>query len=110
MVEASSFDNFEVIDNSEIPLYELMAKSSHQIGAFSTAIYEGLMFNCKTFIVDVPGTEYLDDLIEKGFVFKIKDVDELTDNFNSFKPTEYDKNFFFKKFDKELLKSVIDNG
>ena len=68
------------------------------------------MFNCKTFIVDVPGTDYLDDLIEKGFVFKIKDVDELTDNFNSFKPTEYDKNFFFKKFDKELLKSVIDNG
>lgn len=110
LVEATSFDNFEVIDNSQIPLYELMAKSNYQIGAFSTAIYEGLMFNCKTFIVNVPGTEYLNDLIERGYVFKINDVDGLIDNFNRFEPTDYDKNFFFKKFDKELLKSVIDNG
>ncbi len=110
LVEASAFDNFEVIDNSEIPLYELMAKSNYQIGAFSTAIYEGLMFNCKTFIVDVPGTEYLNDLIEKGYVFKIRDVDDLIDNFEDFTPTDYDKNFLFKNFDKKLLKSVIDNG
>ena len=110
LVEASSFDNFEVIDNSEIPLYKLMAESSYQIGAFSTAIYEGLMFNCKTFIVDVPGVEYLNDLIEKNYVFKIKNVYDLIDNFTEFEPTSYDKNFFFKKFDKELLKSVIDNG
>jgi hypothetical protein len=87
-----------------------MAKSSYQVGAFSTAIYEGLMFNCKTFIVDVPCIEYLNDLIEENYVFKIRDVNELMDNFNGFEPTDYDKNFFFKKFDKELLKSVIDNG
>lgn len=110
LVEASDFDNFEIIDNSEIPLYKLMAESTYQIGAFSTAIYEGLMFNCKTFIVDVPGVEYLEDLIEKNYVFKIRDVNDLIDNFDSFEPTVYDKNFFFKKFDKELLKSVIDNG
>ncbi|WP_458453582.1 sialyltransferase [Methanobrevibacter sp.] len=110
LVEASKRDNFEVIDNSEIPLYELMSQSNIQVGAFSTAIYEGLMFNCKTFIVDVPGIEYLDDLIEKGYVFKIEDVEDLTDNIDDFKPTVYDKNFFFKSLDKQLLKSVIDNG
>lgn len=110
LVEASSFDNFEIIDNSEIPLYKLMAESEYQIGAFSTAIYEGLMFNCKTFIVDVPGVEYLDDLVEKSYVFKIRDVDDLINNFDKFEPDVYNKNFFFKKFDKELLKSVIDNG
>ena len=32
------------------------------------------------------------------------------DNFDSFNPTDYDKNFLFKKLDKELLMSVIDNG
>ena len=110
LVEASSLDNFEVIDNSEIPLYKLMAQSNYQVGAFSTAIYEGLMFNCKTFILDVPGVEYLEDLIEKGYVFKIKNVEDLDSNLNTFKPTDYDKNFFFKNLDKELLKSVIDNG
>ena len=110
LVEASAFNNFDVIDNSEIPLYELLAKSNYQVGAFSTAIYEGLMFNCKTFILNVPGIEYLDDLIEGNYVFKIENVDDLIDNLDTFKPTYYDKNFFFKNLDKTLLKSVIDNG
>ncbi|WP_405292746.1 sialyltransferase [Methanobrevibacter sp.] len=110
LVEASQFDNFDVIDNSEIPLYRLLAQSNYQVGAFSTAIYEGLMFNCKTFILDVPGVEYLNDLIEKGYVFKINDVDDLNNNLDSFKPTYYDKNFFFKNLDTELLKEVVDNG
>ena len=110
LVEASAFDNFEVIDNSEIPLYKMLAESNYQVGAFSTAIYEGMMFGCKTFILDVPGVEYLDDLIERGYVFKIEDVDDLNDNLVNFKPADYDKNFFFKNFDKELLKRVVDNG
>ena len=66
------FNNFTVIDKSEPPLYELFAESHYQIGAFSTAIYEGLAFNCKTFIIDVPGVEYLDDLIDKDIVKKVK--------------------------------------
>lgn len=110
LVEATSFDNFKVIDNSETPLYKLFAESNYQVGAFSTAIYEGLMFNCKTFIVDVPGVEYLNDLIDNGYVCKIRDVDDLIVNLNDFKPADYDKDFFFKDFDKKLLKSVIDNG
>lgn len=110
LVDASCLVNFEVIDNSEIPLYKLMAESGYQVGAFSTAIYEGLMFNCRTFIVDVPGVEYLDDLIERGYVFKIDDVEDLLDNLESFEPTDYNNDFFFKSLDKQLLKSVIDNG
>ena len=102
--------NFTVIDNSKIPLYELFAKSHYQVGAFSTAIYEGLMFECKTFIVNVAGVEYLSDLIDKGYVFKINSVDELIDNLESFHPEKYDKNFFFKNLDEKLLKSVIGNG
>ena len=100
LVEASAFDNFEVIDNSEIPLYKMLAESNYQVGAFSTAIYEGMMFGCKTFILDVPGVEYLDDLIERGYVFKIENTDDLNDNLVNFKPAVYDKNFFFKNFDK----------
>ena len=110
LVEASAFDNFKVIDNSEIPLYKLLAESNYQVGAFSTAIYEGLMFNCKTFILDVPGVEYLEDLVEKKYVFKISSADDLNDNLDSFKPTYYDKNFFFKNLDKELLRRVVGNG
>lgn len=106
------FDNFKVIDESQPPLYELFAKSHYQVGAFSTAIYEGLAFNCKTFIIDVPGVEYLDDLIEKDIVKKVKDSEELIDYIikdetNEIQFMEYDKDFFFKNYDKTVFKYLM---
>ena len=106
------FDNFTVIDKSEPPLYELFAKSNYQIGAFSTAIYEGLAFNCKTFIIDVPGVEYLDDLIEKNIVKKVKSSEELInylkeDKDNEIDLKEYDKDYFFKNYDQTIFKNIL---
>lgn len=108
----AEFDNFKVIDESQPPLYELFAKSHYQAGAFSTAIYEGLAFNCKTFIIDVPGVEYLDDLIEKDIVKKVKDSEELIDYIikdetNEIQFKEYDKDFFFKNYDKTVFKYLM---
>lgn len=109
LVKANEMDNFIVVDNGETPLYQYFAESSYQVGAFSTAIYEGLMFNCKTFIVDLPGVEYLEDLIEKGYVCKVTDVHNLIEALEIFDAKNYDKDFFFKNFDKNLLKRVIDS-
>lgn len=108
--KANEFDNFKVIDKSEPPLYELFAKSNYQIGAFSTAIYEGLAFNCKTFIIDVPGVEYLDDLIDKNIVKKVKSSEELI-NFiedeDNLDLKEYDKDYFFKNFDESIFDEIL---
>ena len=103
------FDNFTVIDKSEPPLYELFAESHYQIGAFSTAIYEGLAFNCKTFIIDVPGVEYLDDLIDKDIVKKVKNSEELINYINNenISIQEYDKDYFFKNFDETIFKKIL---
>lgn len=106
--EASKLDNFQVL-KGEIPLYQLFAESTYQVGVCSTAIYEGLMFNCKTFIFSLPCSEYMDDLIEKGYVFEINDVKELINNINTFEPTNYDGSYFFKDFDKKLLDKVMDD-
>ena len=105
----NEFDNFTVIDKSEPPLYELFAKSYYQIGAFSTAIYEGLAFNCKTFIIDVPGVEYLDDLIDKDIVKKVKNSEELINYINNenISIQEYDKDYFFKNFDETIFKKIL---
>ncbi|MDO5820036.1 MAG: sialyltransferase, partial [Methanobrevibacter sp.] len=108
----NEFNNFKVIDESQPPLYELFAKSHYQIGAFSTAIYEGLAFNCKTFIIDVPGVEYLDDLIEKNIVKKVKNSEELIDYIikdenNKIEFKEYNKDYFFKNFDKTIFKKIL---
>ena len=103
------FENFTVIDKSEPPLYELFAESHYQIGAFSTAIYEGLAFNCKTFIIDVPGVEYLDDLIDKDIVKKVKNSEELINYINNenISIQEYDKDYFFKNFDETIFKNIL---
>lgn len=106
------FDNFHVIDQSQPPLYELFAKSHYQIGAFSTAIYEGLAFNCKTFIIEVPGVEYLDDLMEKNIVKKVKNSEELIDYIvkdenNKMELKEYNKDYFFKNYEKSIFKDIL---
>ncbi|MBR5503378.1 MAG: sialyltransferase [Methanobrevibacter sp.] len=108
--KANEFENFKVIDKSEPPLYELFAKSKYQIGAFSTAIYEGLAFNCKTFIIDVPGVEYLDDLIDKNIVKKVNDSEELIKYINEGEGLvlkEYDKDYFFKNFDENIFNEIL---
>ncbi|MBO6104425.1 MAG: hypothetical protein J6O99_00830, partial [Methanobrevibacter sp.] len=86
-----------------------LAKSHYQIGAFSTAIYEGLAFNCKTFIIDVPGVEYLDDLIDKDIVKRVKSSEELINYINNgnISIQEYDKDYFFKNFDETIFKKIL---
>lgn len=107
LVKAEKLENFTVIDNNETSLYELFSKSEYQIGVFSTAIYEGLLFNCKIFIIDLPGIEYMDNLIEKNYVKKVDNTDELIESIVNFKTNKYGGDFFFKKYDKSILKKVL---
>ena len=99
--------NFHIIDNNETSLYELFSKSEYQVGVFSTAIYEGLLFNCKTFIIDLPGSEYMNNLVEKDYVKKIATAQEFIETIANFKINNYDKDFFFKKYDKSNLNKLI---
>ena len=55
--------NVEIITNQK-NLYHFMALCEYQVGVFSTALYEGLVFNCKTVLLDVDGIEYMDDFME----------------------------------------------
>ncbi|WP_295723460.1 sialyltransferase [uncultured Methanobrevibacter sp.] len=106
LLRADKNSNFKVIDNSQTPLYKLFAESKYQVGSFSTAIYEGLQFDCISFIVDLPGVEYLDVLIEEGILCKVQSPDDLIKNMD-FTPKAYDKDYFFKGFDEELFKKII---
>lgn len=45
-------------------LYHLMATSEFQVGVFSTALYEGVVFNCKTILLNIQGIEYMEDFIK----------------------------------------------
>jgi len=49
---------------TDIDLYEVFATSKYQIGVFSTALYEGVEFGCKTILLDLPGSEEMDKFRE----------------------------------------------
>ena len=40
-------------------LYKELAESAYQIGVFSTALYEGMSFNCKTILYNLAGIDYI---------------------------------------------------
>ena len=48
----------------DVDLYSLFAQSEFQAGVFSTALYEGLEFKCKTILFNLPGIEYMERFIE----------------------------------------------
>ncbi|MFW3346083.1 hypothetical protein ACN9K5_07695 [Aliarcobacter butzleri] len=59
----SEFSNVKILKN-EMPLYELFASSTLQVGVFSTALYEGVEFGCDTVLLNINGIEYMDRFIE----------------------------------------------
>lgn len=46
--------NVEIIDSNEPNLYELLARAEIQVGVSTTALYEGLLFELETYLVDLP--------------------------------------------------------
>jgi len=64
LVELSRRGNVDIVQ--DVDLYRLLAESEYQIGVFSTAIYEGIEFGLKTVLADLPGIEYMSDLLENG--------------------------------------------
>jgi len=79
--EYGRWENYPLLKEMEIlkkvfvvedtDLYKLLAESEFQIGVFSTALFEGLDLGCKTILIDLPGIEYMDELIQSGEVYAI---------------------------------------
>jgi hypothetical protein len=70
--------DLHVVDYPAVGLYELFAASSVQVGVYSTALYEGLQFDLDTYVVDIPGAAYMQELIEMNGATRIESVDELS--------------------------------
>lgn len=79
------------------PLYELMASSSAQVGVYSTAVFEGLYFGLNTYVFEAPGVEYMEFLIEEGYAYLIRSVDDFLEACSDIPPAEeWDRSYFFE--------------
>jgi hypothetical protein len=89
--------NVKVIDQPQVLLYDLFSECKIQIGVYSTALFEGLAFGLRTFLVDIKGVGVMESLLKSGLVKKVSSIDELISDLKNVeppKPIEFE--FFFK--------------
>jgi len=97
--------DIEVLDSDIPSLYAILAQSKWIVGVSSTAIYEGLAFGCQTYLVNLPGVEYMDKLICSGYATLIEAPEEIKLTYNKNKLLEL--NYFFKNNSIHNFKTII---
>lgn len=97
--KAEELENFKVVDNNDINLYEYMAKAEFLVGVYSTVIFEGLTLNCKTILMNLPGIKYMDYLIENDFVKLAQDEKVIVKFIEEDDFKEVDRDYFFKEIE-----------
>jgi len=61
----------QVVKNLDDNLHSILAQNEIVIGVSSAALYEALVFNCQCFVLNLPGWEHLENLINKDLITKI---------------------------------------
>jgi hypothetical protein len=90
----------------EVPLYQLFAESTSQVGVNSTALYEGLQFDLSTYVLETTGHEYMQYLIENNYAALVQSTEELI-NKNETK-RDIDKGYFFEDNPLQKFESAIE--
>ena len=93
------YQEVSICGNYEIQLYELFATSDIQIGMTSTSIFEGLLYDLDTCILDIGNSkERMKDLCDEGYAKFIYSAKELSDYLLEYKRSKNTRNKinFFK--------------
>jgi len=99
----------EVREEGSAPLYQLFASADVQVGVYSTAVYEGLYFDLETYVVDLDGVHYVQDLVDEGVITIVSSPQDLLIKLERDKTQEYDSNRFFRKGSIQEIKSCLNH-
>ncbi|MFW9846876.1 MAG: hypothetical protein ACFFD6_09020 [Candidatus Thorarchaeota archaeon] len=90
--------NLTIISRKDTTLYRLFAESMIQLGVSSTAIFEGLAFGLRTFLIEAPSVTFLNKLLDSGFALKVESPTEFLSQLeHEEESTSFDTDYFFKK-------------
>lgn len=70
----------KVVDSKDVSIYEFFNDSDAQVGVFSTAIYEGIAFGPKTYILNIPFAAEFIDFCKAGYGTLIENGQQLWDD------------------------------
>ena len=93
---------------NEVPLYEIFANASIQIGVYSTALLEGMAFDLKTIIMKAFSYEYFNDLIENNYVYLAENNSDIINIINKKEISKCDLSDIWKRNSYENMKSYFD--
>tara|TARA_R110002110_G_scaffold2830_1_gene14160 strand:+ start:90992 stop:92347 length:1356 start_codon:yes stop_codon:yes gene_type:complete len=96
-----------VVSDDSIPLYRLLAQSKVVIGVSSTVLYESLGFNVNIFLLNLPGMEYMQELIDEDIANVVSTSSEFLNKYNSLNPNKLNSDYFYKKNALENIKMEI---
>jgi hypothetical protein len=77
LADAEDSGRLKVLDDTDSSLYELFGTATAQLGVYSTAVYEGLCFDLRTYVAALPGSNRLRPLVENGPAALVESVEEL---------------------------------
>lgn len=104
----SYFDScrdLEVIDTGQVDLYELFKICKYQVGVYSTALYEGLGFDLKTYIYYIEGSFAMEELCNEGYAQVVYGADDLIQKLD--KKNEMSNYDFWEKNSLSNMKKAI---
>lgn len=68
---------------ADVDLYDLFARSTAQVGVYSTALYEGLAVGLDTYLLECPGAVQLQPLVDRGYATVVDSPAEFLEAFGS---------------------------
>lgn len=90
-------NDIEVIDDKGYEIYQCFAESDIQVGVYSTAIYEGLVYDLDTYIYQVGLWDSMKMLVEQGYASFISDIDDFVSKlYKRFGSETFCRNRFWK--------------
>lgn len=98
-----------VIDNAEIDLYSLFSKSVAQVGVYSTALFEGLGYRLKTYILDAGHTEHVECLLTYKCALLVHNAQEIKTDLLTNGTIDIDSSFFWKEDALNNMISALSN-
>lgn len=108
-LKKSNVKNFKLVEDFSLSIYNFFHISSIQVGYVSTAIYEGLAFNLKTFIYKDELSElYMDDLCKMNYAKYFSNTEELALKIKNTKPkSTIAKEFWAKNSIKNINNTLL---
>jgi hypothetical protein len=75
--ELAAHPRIQVLTGEEGNLHFYQARAKWQAGVYSTALYEGMALGCATFLVDLPGVEFMRDVVDYGWARLLTEPQEV---------------------------------